>query len=47
VPALSDQQVLSFRVGTRELIHDIAYVRAESEIAGAPDIDRNTHRRWA
>src|SRR5260370_31147217 len=47
VPLLSNQQVLRFAVSARNLIQDVADVGSDSEIAGAPDIDRNTHRRLA
>src|SRR6266436_7071294 len=46
VTMLSDQQVFRFIVGTRKFVDDIADVCADSEIAGAADIDRNTHRSW-
>ena len=44
VPVLSDQQVFGIAVGACELVHDVAYIGAEPEITGAPDINRNTHR---
>src|SRR5690242_17452845 len=43
---LPDQQVFGFLVRARKLVDDVADVRADSEIAGATDIDGNTHRRW-
>jgi hypothetical protein len=45
VRMLADQEVFGIAVGAGKLVNDVANIRAESEIAGAPDIDGNTHRR--
>src|SRR5579862_1924783 len=42
---LADQQIFRVVARARKLVDDVTDVSADSEIAGAPDIDCDTHRR--
>src|SRR5450759_5207396 len=44
VRLLTDKEIFRAVPGARKLVDDVADVSADSEITGAPDIDRNTHR---